>query len=115
MNKKLYVGNLPYSATEQMLEDLFSQVGETAEVTIIKIVSLPFQGLRFRRDVDGRTGSGSHPSLQRLPPGNRPLTVNEARPREDRSSGGGGGYGGGRGDRDGGYGGGRGGRGPRDY
>jgi RNA recognition motif-containing protein len=49
-------------------------------------------------------------ALNGTPYGGRPLTVNEARPREDRGrGGGGGGYGGGRGGGGGGYGGGRGG------
>ncbi len=116
VNKKLYVGNLPYSATEETLEQLFSQVGETAEVTIIKDRETGrSKGFGF---VEMSTEELAQEAIRRFSGyrlENRPLTVNEARPREDRSSGGGG-YGGGRGgDRDGGYGGGRGGRGGRDY
>lgn len=117
MNKKLYVGNLPYSATEETLEQLFSQVGETAEVTIIKDRETGrSKGFGF---VEMSTEELAQEAIRRFSGyrlENRPLTVNEARPREERSGGGGGGgYGGGRGDRDGGYGGGGRGRGPRDY
>jgi RNA recognition motif-containing protein len=122
VNKKLYVGNLPYSATEETLEQLFSQVGETAEVTIIKDRETgKSKGFGF---VEMSTEELAQEAIRRFSGyrlENRPLTVNEARPREDRSSGGGGGggYGGGGRDRDGGGyggGGGRGGRGGRgDY
>ncbi len=114
MAKKLYVGNMPYSTTSEQLRELFEQAGEIAEVTIItdRDTGRP-KGFGF---VEMATEEGAQEAIRRFngfSVDNRPLTVNEARPREDRSSGGG--FGGGRGGRDnrGGGGGGRGGRGDR--
>jgi len=114
MAKKLYVGNMPYSTTSEQLRELFAQAGEIAEVTIItdRDTGRP-KGFGF---VEMATEEGAQEAIRRFngfSVDNRPLTVNEARPREDRSSGGGGFGGGGRGGRDnrgGGGGGGRGGR-----
>jgi RNA recognition motif-containing protein len=111
MAKKLYVGNLSYGTTREQLEELFSQVGEVAEATIINDRETGrSKGFGF---VEMATEEAAQEAIRRFNGqqlDNRTLTVNEARPREDR---GGGGYGdrGGydRGDR-GGYGGDRGGR-----
>lgn len=110
MAKKLYVGNMPYSTTSEQLRELFEQAGEIAEVTIItdRDTGRP-KGFGF---VEMATEEGAQEAIRRFNGfslDNRPLTVNEARPREDRSSGGG--FGGGRRDNRGGGGGGsRGGR-----
>jgi len=118
MNKKLYVGNLPYTTTEAQVRELFEQAGEITEVALItdRETGRP-KGFGF---VEMATVEGAQEAIKRFNGyalSNRNLTVNEARPREERS--GGGGYGGGRrDDRDGGgYGGGnrdRGGSGRRD-
>src|SRR5437868_5136860 len=119
MNKKLYVGNLPYNTTEAQVRELFEQAGEITEVALItdRETGRP-KGFGF---VEMATVEGAQEAIKRYNGyslGNRNLTVNEARPREERGGGGSGGYGGGR-DRDGGggYGGGnrdRGGSGRRD-
>ena len=110
--KKLYVGNLSYTSTENQLRDLFSQVGEIKEVAVIKDRETgKSKGFGF---VEMMTDEAAQEAIKRFNGfslDNRPLTVNEARPREERG-GGGGGYGGGGG---GGYrGGGGGGGGRRD-
>jgi len=101
VTKKLYVGNLPYNTTETDLRALFEQVGEIADATVITDRETGrSKGFGF---VEMATEEGAQEAIRRFngyEMNNRPLTVNEARPREERS--GGGGYGGGRrgGDRD---------------
>jgi RNA recognition motif-containing protein len=103
MAKNLYVGNLPFSATQDDLEALFGQYGTVERVQVItdRETGRP-RGFAFVE-----MGSGAEAAIQALN-GNefqgRNLTVNEAKPREERPRGGGG-YGGGGGGR-GGYGGG---------
>ena len=110
MGKKLFVGNVPYSITEDQLKSIFSEAGEVASVAIItdKMTGRP-RGFVF---VEMATDDGAKKAVETLNGKDiegRQLNVSEARPREDRPMGGGGGYGGGRGgDRGGGgYGGGR--------
>ena len=106
MAKKLYVGGLPYSTTDAELKDAFSQAGAVSSAVVImdKMTgrSKGFGFVEFASDEDatkaidmfnGKDFSG------------RNITVNEARPLEDRprrdfrggGGGGGGGYGGNRG------------------
>ena len=108
MNNKLFVGNLSFNTTENDLQDLFAAHGTVTSVDLImdKFSGRP-RGFAF---VTMDTKEGADAAVQALHGknvGGRDLTVNEARPREERParSGGGGGYGGG-----GGGGGGRGGR-----
>ena len=110
MSTKLFVGNLSFNTTQNQLQDLFAAHGTVLEVDVImdKFSGRP-RGFAF---VSMDTKEGADAAVQALngkEMDGRALTVNEARPREDRprSSGGGGGGGGG------GYGGGRGGR--REY
>ncbi|MCX6345690.1 MAG: RNA-binding protein [Armatimonadetes bacterium] len=106
-NKSLYVGNMSYSTTESDLRDLFEPYGPIAEVRVIgdkgfAFVEIPEESMQAAIDaINGKEVGG------------RTLTVNEARPKTERSGGGGGrgGYGGG-GSR-GGFGGGGGGGGRR--
>jgi cold-inducible RNA-binding protein len=109
MSTKLFVGNLSFETSEIELQDLFATCGPVTEVNIItdKFTEKP-RGFAF---VTMATPEGAQAAIQQLSGKNlngRDLTVNEARPREERS--GGGGFGGGRGG-GGGYGGGGGGRG----
>jgi cold-inducible RNA-binding protein len=94
VTKKLYVGNLPYNTTETDLRTLFEQVGEIADATVITDRETGrSKGFGF---VEMATEEGAQEAIRRFngyEMNNRPLTVNEARPREERS--GGGGYGGG--------------------
>src|SRR4051794_33568415 len=105
MGKNIYVGNLPYDTTGDDLVQLFQTYGEvTSGQVIIDKFSGRSRGFGFVEMANDDEAQAAIDALNGTPYGGRPLTVNEARPREDRPSGGGrGGYGGGGG---GGYGGG---------
>ena len=110
MAKNLYVGNMSFSTTEETLRQAFSQYGTVTKVQLImdRETGRP-RGFAFVEMSDG--GDQAIAALNGAQLDGRTLTVNEAKPREDRPrGGGGGGYGGGGGGR-GGYGGGGGGRG----
>ncbi len=107
MGKKLYVGNLSYDVSSSELQGLFASFGTVASAEVIQDRGTGrSKGFGF---VEMGTDEEAQSAIQGLngqEHNGRPLTVNEARPREDRGGGGGGGRrGGGRG----GYGGGRGG------
>ena len=92
--KKLYVGNLPWSATEDEVTQLFAQHGTVESVALIndRETGRP-RGFGFvEMDDDGATKAMS--ALDGHEMGGRPLRVNEAQGRP-RRTGGGGGYGGG--------------------
>ena len=88
MNTKLYVGNLSYNATQEQIRTLFAQVGEVTEVTLITDRETGrSKGFGF---VQMGTEEGSKEAIKRFNGYNlddRALTVNEARPREERSGG----------------------------
>ncbi len=123
MPVRLYVGNLPFTVTEQDLEEIFAQVGKVESSNIVTDRDTGrSRGFAF---VEMETQEAADAAIQNFHGrelDGRSLTVNEARPRESRpprsgggggySGGGGGGYGGGGGGggRGGGYGGGGGGR-----
>src|SRR5258707_5605394 len=84
MNKKLYVGNLPYNTTEAQVRELFEQAGEITEVALItdRETGRP-KGFGF---VEMATVEGAQEAIKRFNGyslNERNLTVNEARPRED--------------------------------
>ncbi len=104
MGKKLYVGNLSYSVTSSDLEKLFSAHGtvQSAEVISDRVTNRS-KGFGFVEMSTDEEAQAAIAALNGQQNGGRALTVNEARPREERSGGRGGrGGGGGRG----GYGGG---------
>ena len=107
MGKKLYVGNLPYSATEATLRELFAPLGEVTSVSIITDRdSGRSKGFGF---VEMATDAAAQQAISQLSGksmDDRAITVAEARPQADRGGGRSGGFGGGR---SGGFGGGRGG------
>ncbi|MFM8269990.1 MAG: RNA recognition motif domain-containing protein [Pseudomonadota bacterium] len=112
MEKKLYVGNLSYSVTETSLQDLFSQAGEVASARIITDrASGRSKGFGFVEMANEDAAQAAIEKFNGQEFEGRKLTVNEARPMEPRSGGGGGrgGFGGGGGGRGGFGGGGRGG------
>jgi len=112
MSTKLFVGNLSFNATENQLQDLFAAHGNVIEVDVImdKFSGRP-RGFAFVTMESKEAADAAVQALNGKDVDGRALTVNEARPREERPrSGGGGGYGGGGG---GGGGGSRGGR--REY
>lgn len=109
----LYVGNLPYTMTDQELNDLFSEIGEVQSARVMNDRetgrSRGFGFVEMKNEDDGREAIEK---LNGADFGGRALVVNEARPRENRprTGGGFGGGGGGGGGRSGGFGGGGGGR-----
>ncbi|HZZ73300.1 MAG TPA: RNA-binding protein [Pirellulales bacterium] len=104
MGKKLYVGNLSYNTTSSSLEELFAQFGAVRSAEVIQDRDTGrSKGFGFVEMADDNAARDAIAGLHEKEHDGRPLTVNEARPREER--GGGGGGGGGRG----GYGGGGGG------
>jgi cold-inducible RNA-binding protein len=110
---KLYVGNLSFNTTEDDVREAFSAHGEVVSVALItdRETGRP-RGFGFVEYAEEASGRAAIEQLNGTNLDGRDLTVNEAKPREPRSGGGGGGYGGGRGGGGGGgggYGGGRGG------
>jgi RNA recognition motif-containing protein len=115
VGKRLYVGNLAYGVSDSALEQLFSQYGTVHSAQVIQDRATGrSKGFGFvEMDNDSQAQAAIEGLHEREVEGRR-LTVNEARPREER--GGGGGYGGGRGGGGGfGGGGGRGGGGGGGY
>lgn len=106
MNSKLFVGNLSFDATENDLHDLFAEYGPVAEVNLMmdRMTGRPrgfaFVTMSTSEDAMAAAGALNGKTWQ-----GRPLTVNEARPREERPQ-----FKGGNGGFRGGKGGGRGGR-----
>src|SRR5262245_9409148 len=117
MARKLYVGNLPFSAGEAELQELFATAGAVDSVKVMRDMATGrARGFAFVEMASDEDAQKAIDKLHNYSFGGRNLTVNEARPRPERSGGfgGGGGYGGGGGrGGGGGYDGGGGGRGGR--
>ena len=112
MGKRLYVGNLSFNVTSQSLEELFTQFGNVESAQVVQDRDTGrSKGFGFVEMGDDNAAQEAIRGLHEKEHDGRPLTVNEARPREER--GGGGGGGGRRGG--GGYGGGGGGGGRGGY
>lgn len=100
MGRKLYVGNLPFSTGEQELQELFGQAGSVETVKVMRDMATGrprgFAFVEMATDGDAQTAIDKFHNYSL---GGRNLTVNEARPRPERTGGfaggGGGGYGGG--------------------
>jgi RNA recognition motif-containing protein len=107
--KRIYVGGLPYSATDADLEKLFSSSGTvTSASVVVDRYTGQAKGFGFVEMGSDAEADAAINSLNGTAMGGRTLTVNEARPREERPrTGGGGGYGGGGGGNRSGGGGGR--------
>ncbi len=103
MGKKLYVGNLTYSVNDSDLEALFTPYGtvQSAQVIVDRDTSRP-KGFGFVEMGSEAEAQAAIDGLNGQDHQGRNLTVNEAKPREDRGARGGGGYGGGDGGRRGG-------------
>lgn len=98
MGKKLYVGNLPFSASEQVLADTFAQCGTVESAKIITDRDTGrSKGFGFVEMSSDAEASLAISKFNGSDYEGRPMTVNEARPmapRENRGGGGGGGRGG---------------------
>jgi RNA recognition motif-containing protein len=105
MGRKLYVGNLPYSATEQSLREAFAASGTVDSVSLITDrdtgQSKGFAFVEMSSDSEAQTATQE---MNGKMLDGRQIKVNEAKPRENRSGGGGNRGGGGFGGGGGGYG-----------
>jgi cold-inducible RNA-binding protein len=91
MSTKLYVGNLPFDITEDDLRNMLSPHGAVNEINVImdKVSGRP-RGFAFATMNTQEAANAAILALGGKDWKGRALTVNEARPREDRSGGGGG-------------------------
>jgi len=92
MGRKLYVGNLPYSATETALSDKFNECGTVESCKLITDrdtgQSKGFGFIEMASDAEARAAIEK---FNETDYDGRPMKVNEAKPQEKRSGGGGGG------------------------
>ncbi|HVF50022.1 MAG TPA: RNA-binding protein [Pyrinomonadaceae bacterium] len=125
MSMKLYVGNLAFQTSSENLQELFAQAGTVESASVVEDRETGrSRGFGFVEMSTKEEGEAAIAQFNGKEFNGRALTVNEARPREDRGGrggggggrggfggnrGGGGGYGGGGGNRGGGFGGGGGG------
>lgn len=88
MGKKLFVGNVPYTITEDELKSAFSEAGDVASVAIItdKMTGRP-RGFAFVEMASDESAQKAVEIMNGKEIGGRALNVNEARPREDRPAG----------------------------
>ena len=94
MATRIYVGNLPYSATNDQLAELFSQYGEVAEATVVMDRGTgQSKGFAFVEMGSDREAQAAMEAMNGKTLDGRQIKVNEAKPRENRGGGGGGGYG----------------------
>ncbi len=96
--KNIYVGNLDYGVNEDQLRTAFEAFGQVEKVTLIRDrdTGQP-RGFGFVEMASDAEAETAIQSLNGSTLGSRAITVNEARPRVERSGGGGRGFGGGRG------------------
>jgi len=107
MGRKLYVGNLPYSATEQSLREAFAESGTVDSVSVITDRDTgQSKGFAFIEMSTDQEAQAATQAMNGKMLDGRQIKVNEAKPREAGRGGGGGGGGGGRGGFGGGGGGG---------
>jgi RNA recognition motif-containing protein len=92
---RIYVGNLPYSVTDDELRETFGEFGELASAEVVKDrFSGQSKGFGFVDMPNNSEADQAIKDLNDTPLKGRKLTVNEARPRTDRPRRGGGGGGG---------------------
>lgn len=95
MGKRIYVGNIPFSSTEEQLEEMFSAHGAVESVKIITDRETGrSRGFAFV-EMEPAGADAAIQALDGRDVDGRPMRVNEARERERRGGGGGGGRGGG--------------------
>ncbi|MFY9619847.1 MAG: RNA-binding protein [Pyrinomonadaceae bacterium] len=113
MSTKLYVGNLAFQTTSQELQELFATAGTVESASVVEDRDTGrSRGFAFVEMSTKEEAAAAIDQFNGKEVGGRALKVNEAKPRENRSGGGGGGRGGFGGNR-GGFGGNRGGGGGR--
>ena len=96
MGRKLYVGNLPYSATEQSLREAFAASGTVDTVSLITDRDTgQSKGFAFVEMASDREAQAATEAMNGKMLDGRQIKVNEAKPRENRGGNRGGGFGGG--------------------
>src|SRR5881296_774939 len=96
MSTKLYVGNLAFQTTSQELQELFAQAGTVESANVVEDRDTGrSRGFGFVEMSSKEEGEAAIQQFNGKELNGRTLTVNEARPREDRGGRGGGGGGGG--------------------
>ena len=94
MGNRLYIGNLSFNATETDLMDLFGQAGQVKDVALIQDrVTGKSRGFAFVTMNTDEEAANAISQFNGKSVEGRTISVNEARPREERPSGGGGGGG----------------------
>ncbi len=89
MSKKIYVGNLSFSATEEQVREMFAEHGEVETIAMITDRDTGrFRGFGFV-EMEDSAANAAIKALNETMFDGRSLRVNEARPREDRGGGGG--------------------------
>ena len=92
MNRKLYVGNLPYEVGETELQELFARAGSVESVAVMRDQATGrARGFAFVERSSDEEAQTTIRELNATQVGGRSLTVNEARPKPARSGGFGGG------------------------
>ncbi len=92
MGKRIFVGNLPFSATEAQLEELFAKHGTVTSAEIVKDrFTERSRGFGFVEMTDEQAATAAVAALSGHEMDGRALTVNEARARTEGGRGGGGG------------------------
>ena len=87
MGKKIYVGNLPFTATNESLSEVFSRFGDVSSSKIIMDRDTGrSKGFGFVEMNDGEAADSAISQLNGSDMGGRSLTVNEARPMEKREN-----------------------------
>jgi cold-inducible RNA-binding protein len=95
MSMKLYVGNLSFQTSSSDLQDLFSQAGTVESASVVEDRDTGrSRGFGFVEMATKEEGEAAIAQLNGKEVGGRALTVNEAKPREDRGGSRGGGRGG---------------------
>jgi RNA recognition motif-containing protein len=91
MSKRIYVGNLPFTATEDQIRDLFEPHGTVSSISLVedRETGRP-RGFGFI-EMDDSGAEAAISSINGTDMGGRALNVNEARPRNSGGGGGGGG------------------------
>jgi cold-inducible RNA-binding protein len=89
MSRKLYVGNLPYEVGETELQELFTRAGSVESVKVMRDQATGrARGFAFVEMGSDEEAQKAITELNAFEVGGRSLTVNEARPKPERSSGG---------------------------
>ncbi len=88
MNRKLYVGNLPYDTSESDLQSLFETAGAVSSVNVVRERETGrARGFAFVEMATDHDAQNAITTLNEYSFGGRRLTVNEARPQAPRSGG----------------------------